>query len=88
MKKAVLAAKTHRLKTIVVGGGVSANSRLRQLMTATAKKEGLKSVFPSFSLCQDNAAMIAALGAASYRERKPDSLDLTAYAKFEQNPWK
>ena len=85
VRKAVHAAKTHRLKSIVVGGGVSANSRLRRLLGHAAGKEGLKVVFPSLTLCQDNAAMIAALGHALYKEGKRDSLDLAAYAKFQ---WK
>ena len=82
VQKALLAAKNERLKFIVVGGGVSANSRLRGLFKDRAVKAGVKVVFPELSLCQDNAAMIAALGAALYREGKRDSLELASYSRF------
>ena len=82
VKKTIHAAQMRGLKTIIVGGGVSANSRLRHLMAGTCKKEGLKVVFPSNALCQDNAAMIASLGAALYKEGKRDGFDLAAYPKF------
>ena len=82
VKKSLRAAKTHGLKTLVVGGGVSANSRLKQLFAAGSKKEGVRVVFPSMAFCQDNAAMIAALGTALYREGRRSSLDFAAYPEF------
>jgi N6-L-threonylcarbamoyladenine synthase len=66
----VLVAKTMRaaaekgVKTISVTGGVSANSRLRQVFTETCQKKGIDVFFPKLSLCTDNAAMIAAAGYA------------------------
>jgi N6-L-threonylcarbamoyladenine synthase len=66
----VLVAKTMRaldergLKVVGVTGGVSANSRLRQVFTDTCKKKGIEVFFPKLSLCTDNAAMIAAAGYA------------------------
>ena len=66
----VLVAKTLRaveakdLKVVSVTGGVSANSRLRQVFTEVCKKKGIKVFFPKLSLCTDNAAMIAAAGYA------------------------
>jgi N6-L-threonylcarbamoyladenine synthase len=66
----VLVAKTLRavemkdLKVVSVTGGVSANSRLRQVFLETCKKRGIKIFFPKLSLCTDNAAMIAAAGYA------------------------
>jgi N6-L-threonylcarbamoyladenine synthase len=65
-----LVAKTLRavaekdLKVISVTGGVSANSRLREVFAETCKKKGIKVFFPKLSLCTDNAAMIAAAGYA------------------------
>ncbi|MGP1522894.1 MAG: tRNA (adenosine(37)-N6)-threonylcarbamoyltransferase complex transferase subunit TsaD [Treponema sp.] len=49
------------LKTIVAGGGVAANSRLRALL---AERSDLRCIFPSLKLCTDNGAMIAGV---SYR---------------------
>ncbi len=66
----VLVAKTMRaalekgVTVISVTGGVSANSRLRQVFAETCKKKGIEVFFPEFSLCTDNAAMIAAAGYA------------------------
>lgn len=47
------------LKTIVAGGGVAANSRLRALL---AERSDLRCIFPSLKLCTDNGAMIAGVG--------------------------
>lgn len=80
--KSLKASDSNNLRTIVVGGGVSANSRLKQLFAASAKKRGVRVVFPPLSLCQDNAAMIAALGTASYEEGRRDGLDMAAYPEF------
>ena len=81
-RKTLNAMKKHRLKRCVVGGGVSANSRLKDLMTRALKKEKFEVIFPSPALCQDNAAMIACLGHALYRAGKKDTLDMGAYANF------
>ncbi len=84
-KKSLRAANQFHLKTLVVGGGVSANSRLRQMLAGEAKKEGVKVIFPSMELCQDNAAMIASYGYALYRGGKRDRLDLPGYAQMMGN---
>lgn len=87
----VLVAKTLRaasmtgLKKIVVGGGVSANTRLRRLFSAAAGKQSVSVVFPPLSLCQDNAAMIAAYGAALYAQGHRDSLALSSYSDFQSD---
>jgi N6-L-threonylcarbamoyladenine synthase len=83
--KALRALKKEGLKTCVVGGGVSANSRLKQLFAAASKKEGFRAIFPQNALCQDNGAMIAGLGEALYRSGKKDKLDLAGYAHFTEN---
>ncbi len=46
------------LKTVVAGGGVAANSRLRSML---AERSDIKCVFPPLKLCTDNGAMIAGL---------------------------
>lgn len=52
-----------RLSTVVVSGGVAANTRIRSLFQQTGRQEGWQAVFPSPSLCTDNGAMIAAAAA-------------------------
>jgi len=62
VKKSIAACKKKRIKTLVLGGGVASNSRLRYKLNNQARKEGIKLYIPSVELCLDNAAMIAGLG--------------------------
>ncbi len=82
-QKSIRAAKKYNLKTVVVGGGVSANSRLRQMLVKETRKEGLDVIFPPMALCQDNAAMIACLGYAMHKSGQRDTLDLAGYPDFK-----
>ena len=84
VEKAVRACRQKKLETIVVGGGVSANSRLREKLTARGRAEGLRVVFPDFKLCLDNAIMIAGLGAALYKEGRTNDLEMGAYSDFSE----
>ena len=86
-RKSLRAARSERLKSIVVGGGVSANHCLRRKLTAAGTREGLHVVFPDRALCQDNAAMVASLGTALYKEGRRDALDLASYPDFMKSPW-
>lgn len=58
-KKTLKAAKDKKVKTIILAGGVAANSLLRSQLTEKAEKLGIKVCYPSMILCTDNAAMIA-----------------------------
>ena len=62
VKKTVEAAKAYHLKSVVVGGGVAANRRLRAAFEAAAKEEHLDIFLPDRAFCTDNAAMIASGG--------------------------
>ncbi len=62
VEKTLRAAKKFGLKSIAVGGGVSANSALRAQFLVRAKQEKRKVYFPDPVLSTDNAAMIASLG--------------------------
>lgn len=61
--KAVLAASEHGIDHILLGGGVAANSRLRELLTQRTTQAGIGLTIPPIGLCTDNGAMVAALGA-------------------------
>jgi N6-L-threonylcarbamoyladenine synthase len=62
VKKTLDAAEAHHLRSVVVGGGVAANRRLRAAFEAEAKLRGLHVYLPELEFCTDNAAMIAAGG--------------------------
>ncbi|MDD3374945.1 MAG: tRNA (adenosine(37)-N6)-threonylcarbamoyltransferase complex transferase subunit TsaD [Candidatus Omnitrophica bacterium] len=62
VKKTILACESKHIKTLVVGGGVAANSELRKELHSQAKKKNINVFFPDIDLCMDNAAMIAGLG--------------------------
>ncbi|MFZ4572998.1 MAG: tRNA (adenosine(37)-N6)-threonylcarbamoyltransferase complex transferase subunit TsaD [Phycisphaerales bacterium] len=55
------------VRTLLVGGGVSANSRLRIELEALARELGMRLVIPPMQYCMDNAAMVAGLGAVLLR---------------------
>ncbi|MFM8926796.1 MAG: tRNA (adenosine(37)-N6)-threonylcarbamoyltransferase complex transferase subunit TsaD, partial [Rhodoluna sp.] len=61
--KSIDACKASGIETLLIGGGVAANSRLRELAGERAKKAGLELRIPPAPLCTDNGAMVAALGA-------------------------
>lgn len=62
-RKAVLASTEHGIDHLLLGGGVAANSRLRQLLTERTAAAGIGLTIPPMNLCTDNGAMVAALGA-------------------------
>ncbi len=70
--KSLTALKQTGLKQIVVAGGVGANTRLREALTAGAGRIGAKVFYPPVALCTDNGAMIAHVGALRLAEAKQD----------------
>ncbi len=62
IEKSLLAARSCGLKTIVLAGGVSANSGLRSRGAELCARQGVRLVVPHFRACTDNAAMIAYAG--------------------------
>ncbi len=74
------AARFCAARRIVIAGGVSANSRLRQRALATAEEEGVELVIPDLRYCTDNAAMIGLAAARRLRRGQRDPLTLNASA--------
>lgn len=78
VEKAIKAAEVTGSRRIVVGGGVAANSRLRERMNETASFYSMKIHFPELKYCMDNAAMIGYLGEALYKKGARSDLYLSA----------
>ena len=74
--KAVAACNEFGIKRLLLGGGVVANARLRELAAERCQANGIELRIPALSLCTDNGAMIAALGAQLVMAgRAPSNLD-------------
>jgi N6-L-threonylcarbamoyladenine synthase len=76
--KLLRAASESGISTVVIGGGVAANSALRTRLLEDAEHAGLRAVVPPLSLCTDNAAMVAAVAAYRLRRDGPTPLDAGA----------
>ncbi len=85
VSKTLAAAKENKVNTIVVAGGVSANSMLREVLTAKAEKEKVKVVFPPLNLCTDNAAMVAYTGYLRFKKGKTVSFDFAPIARIRMD---
>lgn len=90
VKKTMDAARAYRLKSIVVGGGVAANRRLREVFKQAAEKNGVRVFLPNLHFCTDNAAMIAAAGYYKLKKypkavKKKNALEVNA--NLEVQSW-
>ena len=73
LRKAIDACLTNEVSTLVIGGGVAANSRLRSVATDRCAEHKIKLRIPRPGLCTDNGAMVAALGSELVRQGKAPS---------------
>jgi N6-L-threonylcarbamoyladenine synthase len=78
VQKTIAAAQERRVDRVYLGGGVVANSRLRDRLREAAHAAGLELFNPSPALCTDNAAMIAAAAEPRLRAGERTPLDVTA----------
>jgi N6-L-threonylcarbamoyladenine synthase len=78
-RKAVLACTETGVDTLLLGGGVAANSRLRAVTERRCTDAGVTLRVPRPGLCTDNGAMVAALGSLLVSDGvEPSALDLGA----------
>ena len=79
VQKSLAACAATGIESLVIAGGVAANSRLRELAEQRCQKGGVKLRIPSPLLCTDNGAMVAALGSLmSSAGRAASAIDLRA----------
>jgi N6-L-threonylcarbamoyladenine synthase len=80
VRKTMVAARRERVSTVVLGGGVAANSELRGAMASAGAVRELSVVVPQIANCTDNAAMIAFAGVARLANGEDDT------GRLEVNP--
>jgi len=80
VEKTLLAARRHNVQTVVLGGGVSANPRLREAMSSHCQREGKAFFVPRPSFCTDNGAMIAMAGFYYSQGSTPGSYEQDVYS--------
>lgn len=81
MDKLVKAARQTGIRDITIGGGVSANSGLRQRILQEGKKRGWRTFLPEFKFTTDNAAMIAIAGYYHYLAGDRTPLDVAPVSR-------
>ncbi|MBQ5910611.1 MAG: tRNA (adenosine(37)-N6)-threonylcarbamoyltransferase complex transferase subunit TsaD [Clostridia bacterium] len=74
------AAESLNRKTLVLAGGVSANSELRERMTKECQKRGIKLYYPELKYCGDNAAMVGVQAFYEYQSGNVANSSLNATA--------
>ena len=73
LRKSLTACKESGIDTLIIAGGVAANSRLRELSIERCAKAGIQLRTPPIGLCTDNGAMVAALGSLAMMSGQPAS---------------
>jgi N6-L-threonylcarbamoyladenine synthase len=82
VSKTFKAARQNNIRRVVVGGGVAANGRLREVFLERAREEGFEVMISSPLYCTDNAAMIASLASFYAASGAYSSLDIKAYSRM------
>lgn len=83
MDKLKLASKLTGINQIAIGGGVSANSGIREALKKGEHKYGWKTFIPKFEYTTDNAAMIAIVGYLKFLEKDFTNVSVTASARLK-----
>lgn len=82
MEKLKMAVADTGIKSISIGGGVSANSGIRATLKAAESKYGWKTYIPKFEYTTDNAAMIGIVGYHKYLEQQFNDAEVTSKARI------
>lgn len=85
IEKTLSALKSRGYKTLVMAGGVSANSELRARMQKECDKRGIKLYYPPLKYCGDNAAMVGVQGYYEFLSGNTSDASLNATATLPIN---
>src|SRR6056297_1075656 len=83
VKKLERAVKKRNVASLMLAGGVSANSMLRKKAESLSQRLGVPLMMPAMQYCTDNAAMIAITGALKVRENVTDDLKIKPFARVQ-----
>jgi len=81
-RKSIAACTKKGIERLVIGGGVTANNRLRERLEEEASARGIKVFMPPIKLCLDNAAMVASVGADLFKKGIRSNEHISGYANF------
>lgn len=87
VSRAVKAIKQYKVKQVVLAGGVSANSYLREQMKIECQKLGANIIIPPMWCCTDNAAMIAKVAEHLYERKVFANMDLGVDSNWSIENW-
>jgi len=82
-EKLLYAIKQTGIKRVAIGGGVSANTGVRQMLKNLSDEMNLSVYIPNFEFTTDNAAMIAIVGYYMYQNQQFGKLDLVPKARMK-----
>ncbi len=82
MDKLKKAVKETGIKSVAIGGGVSANSEIRKVLKEAEVSMGWKTYVPDFEFCTDNAAMIAVVGYYKYLQKDFSNTQVNVKARY------
>jgi N6-L-threonylcarbamoyladenine synthase len=83
MEKMKMAVNETGINSIAIGGGVSANSGIRNAMKDAQKKYGWQTYIPKFEYTTDNAAMIGIVGYQKYLQEHFETSDVVSKARIQ-----
>lgn len=81
--KTLKAARDFNIRRIIVGGGVAANNRLREVFIEKGEREEFDVMFSSPHLCTDNGAMVAVAGYRYFQKGVISGLDTKAFSRMK-----
>lgn len=82
MEKLKKAVKETGIKSVAIGGGVSANSGIRRAIQDAEHKHNWKTYIPKFEYCTDNAGMIGIVGYYKFKNKDFSEQSITAKARY------